>query len=76
LEARNEVAHAFADHTKARSVFDPPPPVSLGEGLRRMAAWVLAQGPATPVTFDNIEVTEKLPPSWRSIQSPAPAGVA
>src|SRR5205823_5451999 len=36
LEARNEVAHAFADHSKSRRVFQPPPPVDLRTGLRRM----------------------------------------
>ncbi len=65
LHARNEVVHAFSDHTKIRGVFDPPPPTDLKTGLGRMAAWVLAQGPAQPVVFGDIEITRNLPPSWR-----------
>lgn len=66
LEARNEVVHAFSDHTKVQRVFSPPPAISLRDGLRRMAVWVKQQGPATPVKFDNIEITQNLPNSWRA----------
>jgi len=66
LEARNEVVHAFSDHSKVQSIFSPPPAISLSEGLQRMAAWVRQQGPATPVKFENIEITKKLPNSWRA----------
>ncbi len=65
LPARNEVVHAFADHGKVRSVFDPPAPLDLKTGLHRMAEWVLSRGAATPVVFENIEIEKKLPPSWR-----------
>lgn len=65
LDPRNEVVHAFADHEKAQNVFDPPPTIDLETGLRRMASWVLENGPAVPVTFDNIEIDRNLPPSWR-----------
>ncbi len=65
LEPRNEVVHAFADHEKAQAVFEPPPTIDLDTGLRRMASWVLENGPAVPVTFDNIEIDRNLPPSWR-----------
>ncbi len=64
LPARNEVVHAFALHEKSRSVFDPPPPVSLEAGIRRMAEWVKDCGPMQPVEFGNIEVPINLPPSW------------
>ena len=66
LDARNEVLHAFADHTAVRTVFAPDPPIDLANGLRRMAQLVLDQGPATPVRFENIEVFRNLPASWRS----------
>jgi len=66
LEARNEVMHAFADHTAVRTVFAPEAPVDLAIGLRRMARLVLDQGPAAPIRFDNIEVSRNLPASWRS----------
>lgn len=65
LPARNEVVHAFSDHSKVRRVFQPRQPVSLREGIRRMAAWVQGHGPMPPVTFSKIEITDKLPPSWR-----------
>ena len=65
LAPRNEVVHAFADHTKARRVFQPPPPLDLKSGIHRMADWVKSRGPARPVTFGDIEVRKNLPPSWR-----------
>jgi len=64
LPPRNEVVHAFASHAHVRSVFDPPPPIPLREGIERMAAWVKAQGPRAPVEFGDIEVPLNLPPSW------------
>jgi UDP-glucose 4-epimerase len=64
LPARNEVVHAFSDHTRVRETFAPPPPVDLRTGIRRMAAWVKGRGPATPVRFSDIEVRDKLPAGW------------
>jgi UDP-glucose 4-epimerase len=64
LAARNEVVHAFSDHTRAREIFGTRTPVELSVGIRRMAAWVRARGPAEPVTFSNLELTKNLPPSW------------
>lgn len=64
LPARKEVVHAFASHDKVRRVFDPPAPVSLRDGIQRMAAWVESHGPMAPVEFDNIEVAVNMPPSW------------
>ena len=66
LAPRNEVVHAFADHAKAERVFRPPPPLDLKTGIRRMADWVKSRGPASPVTFGDIEVHKNLPPSWRA----------
>lgn len=65
LAERNEVVHAFSDHSKVRTVFDTPEPVDLKTGIGRMAAWVLKHGPALPVTFNDIEIDKNLPPSWR-----------
>jgi UDP-glucose 4-epimerase len=65
LPARNEVMHAFSDHSKLRRVFDPGPHLPLEAGLRRMAAWTRAQPVLPPTHFDNIEVSKNLPPSWR-----------
>jgi UDP-glucose 4-epimerase len=65
LPARLEVVHAFASHEKARRVFSPPEPIPLDSGIERMARWARARGPGRPVTFDAIEVSVNLPPSWR-----------
>jgi UDP-glucose 4-epimerase len=64
LPARNEVVHAFSDHTAVRQVFNPPTPIDLRTGIRRMAEWVKGRGPATPVRFSDIEVRDKLPTGW------------
>jgi len=64
LAARNEVVHAFSDHTNVRKVFDPPTPIDLNTGIRGMAAWVKSRGPATPVRFSDIEIRDKLPAGW------------
>jgi UDP-glucose 4-epimerase len=65
LPARNEVVHAFSDHSKARRIFGATKTVTLREGIGRMAEWVLSKGSATPIWFDDIEIDKKLPPSWR-----------
>ena len=64
--SRNEVVHAYSDHTKVRDVFDPPQSIDLSTGIRRMGAWVKEHGARNPVEFPGaIEVERKLPPSWR-----------
>ena len=64
LPARNEVVHAFSDHSRVRNVFKPPSATDLRTGIQRMAEWVKARGPAVPVNFSEIEVRKNLPPSW------------
>ena len=64
LPPRNEVVHAFSDHSKVCAVFSPPMPVGLAVGIQRMANWVKQRGPMQPVAFQNIEIERKLPPSW------------
>ena len=66
LEARNEVHDAHSDHAKVKRTFNPPEPVGLPQGIRRMAQWVKERGPCTPVKFDNVEVEKNLPPSWKA----------
>ena len=39
LPARNEVQHAYPDHSKARQVFGESATVPLEEGIARMAIW-------------------------------------
>ena len=66
LPARNEVVHAFSDHTKVRDVFSASSHVDLATGLARMAQWVKGKGYASPVKFKDIEIPQGLPISWRS----------
>jgi UDP-glucose 4-epimerase len=65
LDARDEVKHAFSDHSKAIRTFGERETTSLREGLGRMAAWVNTRGPQEPSRFGNIEIERNLPPSWR-----------
>jgi UDP-glucose 4-epimerase len=62
--ARNEVLHAFSDHSRVREVFGHNPTIDLGSGIRRMAEWARTVGPRPPVRFENIELRKNLPPSW------------
>jgi UDP-glucose 4-epimerase len=65
LDARNEVVHAFSDHTKSRTAFgDLMKGVRLEEGLARTAAWVRKAGAGETRELPGIEVTKNLPPSW------------
>jgi len=64
LPARNEVKHAFADHSKAKSYFGVTRQVPLEEGLRRMAEWARTVGSQEPSVFGAIEIPRNLPPSW------------
>ena len=65
LEARNEVVHAHADHSKAKRVFDIKNFTPLIEGIKKMATWAEKVGSRESSKFENIEITEKLPPFWR-----------
>ncbi|NQY10233.1 MAG: NAD-dependent epimerase/dehydratase family protein [Flavobacteriales bacterium] len=64
LEARNEVVHAHADHSKAKEVFGVDRFTSLIDGIKRMADWAEKVGSRKSSRFENIEITEKLPPFW------------
>ncbi len=66
LEARNEVLHAYSDHTKVKSVFNINDNsfTSLSEGLQKMADWAKKAGVKKSGKFGNIEITEKLPKIW------------
>ena len=67
LDARNEVVHAFSDHSKIQHVFDHNDTISLTDGINRMAAWARAHGPRPQVEFvGEIELDVNLPPSWRA----------
>jgi UDP-glucose 4-epimerase len=64
-EARNEVLHAFSDHSKLARVFGERDTVKLPDGLRRMCAWAREHGPRATPPFTGIEIEKNLPPSWR-----------
>lgn len=64
LHARNEVVHAYADHSKAHKVFDIRSTVSLEEGIGKMAEWAKRTGARKSKEFDNIEISENLPDGW------------
>ena len=63
-EARNEVTHAYSDHSKVARVFGAGEPTSLEEGVARMVAWAREHGPRATREFGEIEVERNLPPSW------------
>jgi UDP-glucose 4-epimerase len=64
LPPRNEVVHAYADHSKVKRVFGTGDFTSLEEGLSDMADWAKGVGARESSVFDNIEILEKLPPVW------------
>ena len=64
LAERNEVRHAFADHSKATAVFGPTGATPLAVGLERMARWAREHGARRTPPFAEIEVARNLPPSW------------
>jgi UDP-glucose 4-epimerase len=66
LEARQEVIHAFSDHTRVAQAFNYSPQTNLEEGVRHMAAWVKTHGARVSQEFGNIEITRNLPPSWKN----------
>jgi len=65
LEARNEVMHAYADHSKVQKIFNIKAGYTLKEGLQLMADWAKTAGTRKSEKFKGIEITEKLPPVWQ-----------
>ncbi len=66
LEARNEVQHAYSDHSKMKKVFGMGDNnfTSLALGLKKMADWAKATGVKKSDKFQGIEILEKLPKVW------------
>ena len=64
VEARNEVLHAWADHSKFNTILGSSGTTSLTEGLERMIAWARLTGIKPATRFKNIEIEENLPPIW------------
>lgn len=64
LEQREEVVHAYSDHSKFKEVFNPKPTTSLEDGLAKTAAWIKQHGARESSTFEDIEIRKNLPKSW------------
>ncbi len=64
VEARNEVQHAYSDHSKAHRLFGNAHNTTLKEGLEKMVQWSKDAGIKKSVKFKDIEILEKLPPVW------------
>ncbi len=64
LAERKEVREAFASHDKVRALFGTPPPVSLDEGIGRMARWAREVGARASGSFGQIEIRRNLPSNW------------
>jgi UDP-glucose 4-epimerase len=66
--ARNEVAHAYSDHSKAKKIFGIGENdfTDLESGLRKMAEWAKKTGARSSDFFGDIEIEENLPPAWKA----------
>ena len=68
LDPRNEVVHAYSDHTRAKALFGSLcDDVPLADGLARMAAWAKFMGPQEQTVFRGVEVRKNMPPSWQAV---------
>jgi UDP-glucose 4-epimerase len=63
-EARKEVLHAVADHTRLEEVFGYRAQWTLERGLAQMANWARRVGPREPSRRAEVEIAKNLPPSW------------
>ena len=64
LQSRNEVQHAYCDHSKVRKFFGGKSSTSLEEGIARMAQWARDIGFRKSKKFENIEIIQNLPERW------------
>lgn len=64
LEARNEVMHAYADHSKLRRFFGERPLTPLEQGIGRMTEHVRRHGIPHPTPAPPIEIPRNLPEGW------------
>jgi UDP-glucose 4-epimerase len=65
FDARAEVLHAYSDHAKIKSFFQNlEKPLSLVEGISKMASWARQQGPRKTNLFMGIELWKNMPPAW------------
>tara|TARA_B100000809_G_scaffold46738_1_gene41149 strand:- start:14250 stop:15251 length:1002 start_codon:yes stop_codon:yes gene_type:complete len=64
LPERNEVKHAYADHSKVKEVFEIDNFTTIEDGIKEMTEWVKQAGVRSSKEFDNIEIYENLPSAW------------
>lgn len=64
LPKRNEVEHAWADHSKVMRIFGKKECITLEEGLKKMALWAQTAGSRKTSTFTDIEISKNLPAFW------------
>ena len=64
LPPRNEVVHAFSDHSKAIEVFGHIEETPLREGIAKTVAWARKHGARKTRAFRDIEIDRKLPAIW------------
>jgi UDP-glucose 4-epimerase len=68
LEARNEVVHAYSDHSKVHKYFGHMiKNITLKEGIERMVEDAKAKGPRQGSKFKNIEIEKNMPPAWKKL---------
>lgn len=64
LAPRNEVRHAYSDHSKVKKFFGETAATTMEEGINKMAEWAKRVGPKKPRKFKNIEIKKGLPEGW------------
>ena len=64
LDARDEVMHAFSDHSKIEEIFKYKSCYTLEEGINKMAEWAKKHGVRKSEKFGKIEVMKNIPHSW------------
>jgi UDP-glucose 4-epimerase len=65
LPARNEVLHAYPDHSKIKVFFNYQAKIGLDEGIKRMAAWAKKAGAREGKEFSKIEIRKNLSKTWQ-----------
>ena len=64
LPSRHESYHAYSSHEKLDHVFGKQESISLEEGVKKMADWVLNSEYKPSPVFTDIEIRKNMPPSW------------
>lgn len=64
LPVREEVVHAWADHSKVRDFFGELESITLEEGIARMVKWVRKHGIGKPTPAPEVEIHRNLPQAW------------